>query len=351
MTGQLLEIYSKNRDYNDPSKGYDHFFYYKDHIHGYITQEIIDKYKELYESNKENKLEDNKKVYLTPLSNYPSHKLKNYIEENNLNIKLTRKISELNTFIINHDFITESYCNSFNHYYMIPADVILNNPIFDKFKKCPITYISSNLRKNIEYFFIDLCKYDKFLKIDSNFSIIKQYPIINCYLVTPRWGESKAYKHVDFFLNLDKTVKQYNLNLIFDSNIDKTINQDLVIDEDIFENIFNMIISKDKSNINIAKGILSNLDFESSKPYLIYLFNYFYFLKQSSDDTNIKYLLKNMKKYTHTHFTKNYEANFEELLPILVNKYPNYTQIFMNCFRIHINILLKHPAIEEIKTY
>jgi len=61
-----------------------------DIIIGYIPEEIHKKYNELYEANKENKLEANTTVYLTPLSNFPYYKLKNYVEENSLNIKTAR---------------------------------------------------------------------------------------------------------------------------------------------------------------------------------------------------------------------------------------------------------------------
>ena len=58
-----------------------------DIIVGYINEETQNRYKQLYEANKENQLEDNTTIYLTPLANFPPYKLKNYIEENKLKIK------------------------------------------------------------------------------------------------------------------------------------------------------------------------------------------------------------------------------------------------------------------------
>ena len=59
---------------------------------GFLTEEIILKYKELCEKSKNNKLTDNSVIYQSPISNYPVYKLKNYIQENKLNIKKARKL-------------------------------------------------------------------------------------------------------------------------------------------------------------------------------------------------------------------------------------------------------------------
>ena len=104
-----------------------------DVIVGYIPEEIHKKYNELYEANKENKLEANTTVYLTPLANFPSYKLKNYIEENNLNIKTSRKLDKLDSLIISHDFITSSYLTSPKEYHIVPAEMILDNPSLKKY--------------------------------------------------------------------------------------------------------------------------------------------------------------------------------------------------------------------------
>jgi hypothetical protein len=36
---------------------------------------------------------------------------------------------------------------------------------------------------------------------------------------------------------------------------------------------------------------------------------------------------------------------------VMIKKYPEYSQEFMNCFRIHINIMLGKNIIKEIQTY
>lgn len=322
-------------------------------IKGYVEKDQIKKYQELYESNKENKLEDNTITYLTPLSEFPPYKLKNYIEENKLNIKTARKLDKINTLIINHDFITSSYLNRLIKYYIIPSEVILKNSYFNKYiQDTHWSQIHERGNESITHYFISEEGYKNFISKDSKFSVISEYPLTECYPVNNDWGNKKAVDNIDFFLNIFDTIEKYNLQVIFDHNISNVINEGLIIDEDVFENIINMISSQDESNLDLAKEILANMEFESSKPYLIYLFNYFYKLnKNPSNNKNYNYLKKQIKKYTYSQLTKHYPATFEEMIPKIINKHPELSQDFMNCFRIHMNILLKKNVIKEIQTH
>ena len=261
------------------------------YITEHISEETINKYKELFNQHEHNKLEDNTVVYLTPLSIFPSYKLKNYIEENNLNIKTTRKLDTVDALIVNYDFIFSSYIkNKLQEYYIIPADKIIENPLLKK-------YIPDNKNKwqditvrnglNATHYFIspDIC--ENFISVDNNFSFIKEYPLVKGNPIGNDWGNKKVTDNVGFFLNLFENIEKYNLKIIFDSNINNVINEGLPLDEEIFENIINMINSEDKSNINLAKEIMANLDYKLSEPYFIYLFNYFYKLSRNESNNNI----------------------------------------------------------------
>ena len=127
----------------------------------------------------------------------------------------------------------------------------------------------------------------------------------------------------------------------------------MLLDEEIFENILNMINSEDKSNINLAKEIMANLDYKSSEPYFIYLFNYFYELSKNEPtiNKNYNYLKKQLKKYTYIQPNKHHPTTFNYLLPALIKEHPDYSQKFMNCFRIHMNVLFKKNTIKEIIIY
>jgi hypothetical protein len=325
-------------------------------IKEYILKDKINQYQNLYELNKNNKLEDNTTIYLTSLSEFPSYKLKNYIEENTLNIKTARKLDKIDALIINHDFISSSYTSleQFSPYYIIPSEVILENPLFQKY----INNINDWMRideigkEKITHYFISLKEYQNCINIDANFSLIKEYPLIECLPISNSWGNKKVADNINFFFNIFDIIEQYNLKVIFDHNINNDVNEGLSIDEDIFENIINMITSEDESNLNLAKEIMANMEFESSKPYFIYLFNYFYKLKQNnSNNRNYNYLKRQMKKYTHTSSTKHNPTIFDYFLPILIEKHPEYSQDFMNCFKVHINLLFKKNVIKEIQTY
>jgi hypothetical protein len=330
-------------------------YYYN--IKGYIPKTNMDKYKILYEDNKNNKLEPNTKVYLSPLAEFPLYKLKNYIEENQLNIKVTRKINELDNIIINHEFILSSYINpKIERFYIIPLEQ-LNIPDF-------ISYFNTanawhDVRKwsdhnntlQVTHFYIQEEEYLKMVKHDNKFSFIKDTPLFEGIFISNSWGEKKTSDNLSYFNNLFDLIEQYNIKIIFDYNISNETNKELSIDDDVFENILTMISSGDEGNLQIAKEILANMDFESSKPHLIYLFNYFYQLKASHNNKNYNYLKKQLKKYIYLNSYKSYPTVFDIFLPCIINKHPEYHKEFMNCFRIHMNSLIKTNIIKEIITY
>lgn len=323
-------------------------------IKGYVDEHKTKVYQELYELNQNNKLEDNTTVYLTPLSEFPSYKLKNYIEENKLNIKTARKLDKVDTLIINHDFITSSYTQKLTNYYIIPSDIILKNSYFKKYINDSTDYYRIDVKGNqtITHYFISEEEYKRLVNLDSEFSVINEHPLVECFPITNDWGSKKAIDNVDFFLNIFDIIEKHNFKVVFDHNISDVVNEGLSIDEDVFENILNMIYSQDESNLNLAKEILANMEFESSRSYLIYLFNYFYKLNQNrSNNRNYNYLKKQMKKYVHVYSTKNNPTTFNYFLPTLIEKYPELSQDFMNCFRIHMNSILKKNIIKEIQTY
>ena len=101
----------------------------------------------LINNSKNNTLKDNSTVYLTPLSELPSYKLKNYIEENKLKINTARKLEKIDTIIINEDFINKNYSkisswntalqsrefNAIDTYLIFPSQLITKDTKFDKY--------------------------------------------------------------------------------------------------------------------------------------------------------------------------------------------------------------------------
>lgn len=350
-----MELRIKTLEFDHNNK----FNSYHTHVKGYVSKENIDKYKTLYENSKDNKLQPNTKVYLSSLAEFPSYKLKNHIEENQLNIKTVRKINELDYIIVNHEFISSSYTNhQTDQFYIIPLEQ-LNNPNFIHYFKT--SYAWHDARRwttyndqdpiQVTHFYLKKEEYLKMVKYDSKFSFIEKLPLIEGNIILNGWGNKKTLDNLSYFNNLFDLIEQNNIKIIFDHNISNEANKELSIDEDVFENIITMISSDDEDNLQIAKEILANMDFESSKPYLIYLFNYFYQLKASHSNKNYEYLKKHLKKYLYLSPTKNYSSVFDVFLPCILNKHPEYNKEFMNCFRIHMNHLIKKNVIAEIKVY
>jgi hypothetical protein len=63
--------------------------------------------------------------------------------------------------------------------------------------------------------------------------------------------------------------EKHNLKVVFDSNVNEDINKGLIIDFDIFQNLYGMLKSTDTGNWEVAKEIIANCEFEASKPYII----------------------------------------------------------------------------------
>ena len=121
-------------------------------VAGIIPESYKQRYLALYEANKDNKIENKTTVYSTPLSELPSYKLKNYIEENKLNIKTARKFDKLDAVIISDIFIRDNYTDlkQYNwdskanksyytpkppdNVYLIPAEFITGNSKFLKYR-------------------------------------------------------------------------------------------------------------------------------------------------------------------------------------------------------------------------
>jgi hypothetical protein len=350
-----MELRIKILEFDQHNKFYSHYT----HVKGYIPKTNIDKYKTLYENNKNNKLQQNTKVYLSPLAEFPSYKLKNYIEENQLNIKTVRKTNELDHIIINHEFIYSSYINkTFDQFYLIPLEQ-LNNPNFASYFITQYNWTDARKWESyndketiyVTHFIIKKEEYLKMVQHDNKFSFIENTPLLEGNIILNGWGNKKISDNLSYFNNLFDLIEQNNIGIIFDHNISNEANKELSIDEDVFENIITMINSDDEDNLQIAKEILANMDFESSKPYLIYLFNYFYQLKASHNSKNYEYLKKHLKKYLYSSPTKNWPSIFDVFLPNILNKHPEYHKEFMSCFRIHMNILCKKEIIKEIITH
>jgi hypothetical protein len=320
---------------------------------GVINKEDTKQYNEIYNKFKDNKLKLNSFVNISSLSEFPSYKLKNYINENNLNITITRKIEKIDTIILNNSFINQSYLNpsekNINLYYCIPYSYIIDN-----YKKYD-TDEYYNLAKNpTEYYLIEINKLYEFINIDNKFSSLSEFPIIEGVLISSGHGSKKASENIDFFKNLTKYIEENNLDVVFDESISNEINKESIIDLEVFKILFSMLSSEDINNHTIAQELISNHDFESSKPYILFLATIFKTLRnKSSNNKNWGITYKQIIEYKSliaTYWTSHSDAidNVDYFIKNFTTKYPQYKQTICDCMVVYLNYRFKIDLIKEI---
>ena len=325
-----------------------------------IPNDLHLKYEKLYQKFKNNKLKSNTTVYLTPLSLFPSYKLKNYIEENKLNIQTARKTEKLNTLIINNDFIREEYSlTKEEKYYVIPYDIIVKD--FSSFinksnswndiSKIPPHHLSKKDKNEVLKSFIMLEKdLNEAIKYQKLFSKLLNCPTVTGEIITKSHGNSKACDHLEFFSNIFDLIEKNNLDVVFDDNINSAANKDTVIDLETFQTLYSMLSSADINNWSIAREIIANSDYNKSKPYILFLVKIFDFLKNKSGNVNYhliyKYLLKENKKMDTILLSKWH--TYDVFIQKITNLYPSYNQNVCDCLTTHLNHLFKTSIIKTI---
>ena len=331
-----------------------------------VSKDLYLKYEKLYQKYKDNKLKPNTTVYLTPLSSFPSYKLKNYIEENKLNIKMARKTKKLDTLIISNDFIKEAYFSIIltkqtQKYYTIPYDVIAKDfssfinksREHDDILKTPSYHLTKKDKINENFYPSSFIMSEKNLtdavKYNKAFSVLLNYPSTTGELIKKSHGNKKAYDHLEFFYNMFDLVEKNKLDIVFDDSINSAANKDTVIDLEMFQTLYGMLASTDNSNWNIAREIIANCDFKSSKPYVLFLVKIFDSLKKKS--SNINYHLIHKKIFTTNSKMQavlNKWNTYESFIQEMSKVYPTQNQIMCDCLTIHLNHLFKTSIIKSI---
>jgi len=317
-----------------------------------IPQETKEILQNLFQESKNNKIKNNSTLWLTSLSELPNYKLKNYIKENKLNISTARKFSQLDNVIISDSFIEREYLTSNYDEYIIfnspiAKNIILENLTFNSYK---VNLLDPNF-----YLFITSEDYDSIIQTNPDFKAVledKATKIIKGYALKRRHGSVKAYDKFDFLIDLIDNIKKYNIKVVLDSSLQEDINKGLTIDYDVFETLYGMLKNNDMGSWELAKEIISNNEYESSKPYLIFLYCVFPELRKSSMNNNYTFFRKNLNKiYVEKLFPKQYsKLNFpiEKLIAALVNTYPQYSIEFSKCLVYHLNQLSEKTIIKDI---
>jgi hypothetical protein len=311
----------------------------------FIPQSVALEYRELRDKWKSNTLKTNTKVYSTQLSQLPSFKLKNYIEENKLDITFSRKWKELDTIVIGNNFIEEMFeiKTALTHqYYVIPTATLKKN-----FNKYMPKGSSQWDRIEQEYSLIISEDLETAIQIDSSFSSLKlRYPLINGTIIFNGHGNSKAFSQYEFFINLTQNIKDWGLEVVYDDVLGEEVNKGMSLDINIFSNLLSMIDSSDKENMNIVKEIMANSEYETSEPYLSYIFNVHPKLKVINGNDNYKFLIKKLNKFKiGTRYDK---CTINEIIVGLTQIAPQYSSIYAQCLKVHLNHMMGREVIKEI---
>ena len=301
---------------------------------GFITLDLLAKYHSIKQKAKDNKIKDNSTIYQTPLSNYPVYKLKNYITENKLNIKKVRSFDKTDTVIISEYLLNDYKSKDIAKYVLVPGEEFRKE--FESLLKDSYKY-----EDKTEYYYININDVNR----NKIFHKYKNNPIIEGFPVSNGWGNKKYYDNIDLITNLPELIEKYNLDVILDSSLNEEINKGTVIDLESFENLYNMLVSNDVGNWNLAQEIISNSEYESSKPYIMFLASTFDFLKRKSNNKNYhivhdKLWKEESMKYTH---------NTSNFITKVITTHPEYKQTICDCLRVHLNRVYRNDLIKEIK--
>jgi hypothetical protein len=296
----------------------------------YITREMIEKYKNIYQKNANNKLQNNSTVHFSPLSNLPRYKYNNYIEENKLNIKKVRTKDKIDSLIISNTLINEYYFSNINtrKYYLVP-----------------LSLLSIKESERITSYFVREDRVEEVKQVSpSLYQQLIECPSFTGSIIADGWGTTQGYALFEYFSTLINNYDLSSHNIIFDESINKEINQGLVIDIDTFDTLYNMLASTNKDNWSLALEMIANCDIEASKPYILYLIWNFDYLKKFNNNNNYKFCLKLLDKYRNIYHSSTIEKFISNL--IVVN--PEFKQDIFNCFKMHINAINKKNIIQEI---
>lgn len=357
------------RFFHDRRMGY-HFNTSYNKTAGIIPAEYKDKLATFINTLDKNiKLEDNETVYVTPLSELPSYKLKNYIQENKLNITTARKLEKLDTIIISDSFIRKGYIDlkrwdyniknwvtNSEQFLTFPVDLILKDPKFKKYIPTEKNYwndITLITRKvKATHYTVKVSEFKKWIAQDLHFKTIldsKDAEIVDGYAIEQGHGNKKICDALPFLLNLLDNVEKYNIKVVLDDSLQEDINKGLVVDYETFETLYGMLKSSDMDSWEVAKEIIANSEFESSKPYLIFLYYVFPELRKRTMNKNHMFVRNALYKFYDGPTSGRVQTmDLDDLLSSLGKKCPQYLPQQMPCFVHHLNALAGKTIIKEI---
>jgi hypothetical protein len=211
---------------------------------------------------------DGELTYFSPLCKIPRYKIDNFINENNLNIPKTYTFKLADKVILDKKTTSQllNLSSSFTKYIKVPVGYIHNLGIpvvFERYDKAPI-YISL---KDVDCEFI-MFRVPHLFHPQINFTQFFEDDVFKIYTALLE----KEYK---FLFDLYNNIDECKFIIGEDDEVLKQTNKELIIDEDIYNSLRDMLNSRSYENHKIAKELIANCDFEKSKIYLLLLLHEF----------------------------------------------------------------------------
>lgn len=221
------------------------------------------------------------KLYILSGCNIPRFKMKDYCA--NTGSRVVKFIESSNLVVYSPEAISKLY--EFETYYIMPQAYfskyvnlrLIEDPRSEYFKN-----LYALIQELGEDVYIENNYYLKDHLAEHGFEIDKNNRN-SCWCL-----DEYAYIQIQKIVNS-------KFEFVLETVILKEINGSMIMDNDVFEQIKSLIVSKDTENIKLAMELMSNCDYNKSSLYLLLLFNEYgyHFEKQhNKNHVNFKSLLK-----------------------------------------------------------
>jgi hypothetical protein len=293
------------------------------------------------------------KLYFLPGVNIPRIKLKDLTLQ--YGIKTVRDLKDAN--VIFGSDSTASKLSDAKHYYKIPVVLIKEflELSKDKMDSRDVTKLETALEANDKKYFYG--QYNErrifadaeypFYKLAIQNPVYKYTKEINEYLNYSSWTSSVED---EAHLILINKLKNSNIKIINEESLLAIINGDdsIIITEEVFENLSQMLVSSDEDNHVLAMEIMANCNYKESLMYLEIIFKEFYYTlnrNHTKNHVNFKSLLSYLGKTASNMSTSIDEIVFslrqkgvltKDKLDYLITKYSDYIRQYgdTNVFKV-----------------
>jgi hypothetical protein len=234
------------------------FYNYASYI---LKDDLVDPYNKIKDGIKPVGIADKETTYFSPLCKIPRYKIDDFINENKLTVPKTYTFNLAHKVILNKkNTLNLLNPKTYKRKYKVPVDDLKSFKINQRYHEGV-----SLTSKDVEYVLIPE-------STNANIPInLSKYPIIEIIIIDTGILE-KEYK---FLFDLYKAIDKYKFVVGEDDEVLKQTNKELVIDEDIYQSLRDMLLSRDYKNHQIARELIANCEYEQSRIYLLLLLHEF----------------------------------------------------------------------------